>query len=129
MTCRILNRLPPPAAFSRESMYDFDGPTDAWWIPEKSGLSRYGLRLWRADIVTILTSVPGVFGTDGTIPAILVVWMEMGSYMFWVERLMPRNSMVPWSLRQKLKRRFAGFHRSAMPSWSQTRISMSLSPR
>src|ERR1700733_351788 len=116
MTCRVPKRLPPPAAFSQESTYDFAGPTGVWWIAEKSGLSRFGLRPWRAGTVTTLVSAPGVFRMDGTIQAILVVWMEMGFYMFWVEPLMPRKSMVPWSLRQKLKRRFAGIHRSDMPS-------------
>src|ERR1700751_6095095 len=84
MTLRVPNPLPPPAAFSQEATYDFARLTDVWWIPEESGLSRGGLRPWRADIVTTLVSAPGVFRKAGTIPAILVVWMEMGFYMFWV---------------------------------------------
>ena len=35
--------------------------------------------------------LPEFSGGTGTIPAILVVWMKMGFYMFWVERMMPRN--------------------------------------
>src|ERR1700722_15927595 len=116
MTWRVPKHLPPPVAFSQESTYDFAGPTGVWSIAEKSGLSRCGPRPWRAGTVTTLVSAPGIFTRDGTIPAILVVWMEMGFYMFWVERLMPRKSMVPWSPRQKLKRRFAGIHRFDMPS-------------
>jgi acyl-CoA synthetase (AMP-forming)/AMP-acid ligase II len=94
MTCRVPNALLLPAAFSRASTFGFAGSAGTWWIPEKSGLSRCGLRPWQTDIVTTPVSVPGVSRRDGIIPAILVAWMEMGSCIFWVGRWMLRKSAV-----------------------------------